>query len=297
MNNSKKKNWLALLRLVIFSCIFILIFCVMEEKLHENTFEHPTWTYATSPDNEPIDILFVGNSHTYTSIDSEVISLATDLNVRSLTCSSINGEVVAADLEAFLKYSVPQVVVLEMCPFTVDNFEEMRTKKVGLVFEHLDAIPDLGTRLLTVGQITDFENVPSGTFHLLRNSSMWSRWKNSSMNLYGYDAYGTNKKMCTGITWIPNYNPETINTEYNLYTPVEASMGMNERNQKALTKILDLSQKYNFEVWIYNAPLASFNSTYADALNYINSIKADYPTIKYIDNSNLYSSKIIFAYN
>ncbi len=293
-NNSKKDNWLALLRLVIFSMIFISIFYVLEVKLHENSFRHPTWTYAANPDNEPIDVLFVGNSHTYTSIDAEVISLATDLNVRSLTCSSINGEVVAADLEAFLNYSVPKVVVIEMCPFTVDNFEEMRTSKVGIVLEHFDAIPNITTRAEAISQITDFENIPAGTFQLLRNTSMWSRWAQTEPDLQGYDLYGTKQRFA--VYWDSTYNASTIKELTENYIPDTDDECMNERNRQALNKILELSEIYGFEVWVYNAPLSKFNKSYANSLNYVYSIQDKYSNLKYIDDSMLHLEDIGITY-
>lgn len=293
-NNIKKENWLTLLRMIIFTGIFVAIFSLLETKLHENTFRHPTWTYATSPDSEPIDVLFVGNSHTYTSIDSEVISLATDLNVRSLTCSSINGEVVAADLEAFLEYSVPKVVVIEMCPFTVDNFEEMRTSKVGIVFEHFDAIPNIITRAEAISQITVFENIPAGTFQLLRNTSMWTRWTQSEPDLQGYDLYGTKQRF--GVYWDSTYDASTIKELTENYVPDTDDECMNDRNRQALDTILQLSEIYGFEVWVYNAPLSKFNKSYTNSLNYVYSIRDEYANLKYIDDSMLHLEDIGITY-
>ena len=118
----------AVLRLALFAAVFTVSFLGFEKLFHSDAKIHPVWRYAASEGHAPIDILFVGNSHTYSSVDGKLLSEATGLNIRALTCASANGVNVAADLEAFLNYEVPKVVVLDLCPFGADqiNYEEMR---------------------------------------------------------------------------------------------------------------------------------------------------------------------------
>ena len=104
----------AVLRLALFAAVFAVTFLGLEKRFYSDAKIHPVWRYAANEGHAPIDILFVGNSHTYSSIDGKMLSEATGLNIRELTCASMNGVNVAADLEAFLNYEVPEVVVVEL---------------------------------------------------------------------------------------------------------------------------------------------------------------------------------------
>lgn len=280
---------LALVRLCVFVIVFCLLFVVIDNHFFADNAIHPTWSYVADPEHEPIDILFVGNSHTYTSIDAEMISKATGLNVRALTCSSMNGENVAANVEAFLNYEIPKVLVLEVCPFSVNNFETMRNDKLGIVFQHFDGIPDIMPRLKALSQVSSLENIPSGAFQLLRNTFMWSRWEDLS-NQTTYDAYGSAKKYDVLLVTPPN--PDTVRKSFSTFELDNPDHHMFEQNRIALLKILTLSQKKGFDVWIYNAPITRFQEDYAAPLSYIDSIKDEYPRIQYVDNAMLHLDTI-----
>lgn len=272
----------ALIRLCLFAIVFSAIFLGLETLFFSERNIHPTWAYAAQEDHEPIDILFVGNSHTYTTIDGELISRATGLNVRSLTCASINGEIVSADLEAFLHYEVPKVVILEMSPFSVDNFETMRKDSLGIVLEHFDGIPDPFVRWKAISKVAPFEDIPSGTFQLLRNTMMWDRWSFDTKSGNSYDAYGSNRKY--RVNYNVNFDPDALASYYSAPDDI-GDIRMFPRNRSAFHNILTLADQYGFDVWIYNAPIDSFKNTYAGALKYLDEIKDSYPRIKYIDNS------------
>ena len=59
---------------------------------------------------------------------------------------------------------------------------------------------------------------------------------------------------------------------------------MNARNRKALERIIQLSEKYGFDIWIYNAPLSEFREEYSNALSYVYSLQEENASIKYIDS-------------
>ena len=274
----------ALVRLVIFACVFFAMLVGLDRLFFSSYYVHPTWEYAANCEHELIDVLFIGNSHTHTSIDAGLLSQATGLNIRSLSCDSTNGENVAAGLEAFLNYEIPKVVVVEMCPFTAKNFALMRNEKIGIVYQHLDGIPDYSIRFKAVSQVADLENIPSGVFQLLRNTLMWSRWSftNSSRNYF--DQYGAKKLY--QVSYDASFDPEKIRSAFS--APIDAKkVGMAPRNQKAFKKIIDLAEQYGFNIWVYNAPLGSYSSVYAEALNYVASLQQEHPSIRYIDNSML----------
>ena len=285
MNTTQKHaKLLALGRLCLFAIIFCSLFLALESFFFSDDQVHPTWAYVSDPDHKPIDILFVGNSHTYTTIDAELLSKATGLNIRALTCASINGEIAEANIEAFLNYEIPKVLVLEMCPFTAKNFDAMRTNNLGIVLQHFDSIPNILTRFKALTKVTSLENIPSGVFQLLRNTMMWNRWENTTAADLGYDAYGSNRKY--QVHYDPLFSPEELAVSYSSPVPNE-NVGMHATNQTAFIHILDLATKNNIDVWVYNAPICHFDQSYASALSYVDTLRDQYPCIKHIDNSML----------
>ena len=279
----------ALIRLCAFSLVFFLMLFTLDSYLFSGSNIHPTWAYISDPEHEPVDILFVGNSHTYTTIDAEYISKATGLNVRALTCPSINGEISATIVEAALHYEVPEVIVLDICPFSVNNFEDMRTDYLGLVLQHLDGIPDYLLRLKAVSQIAPFESIPSGVFQLLRNTLMWDRWKTMPYSA-SYDAYGSSKTY--DVYFAREMEPSNIRESFLSFSSSYPDYRMFEQNQIALHKILALAEEKNIDIWIYNAPIAGFSITYGTTLAYIDSIRDSQPCIRYVDNAMLHLDTI-----
>ena len=280
----------SIVRLVLFAAVFVVSFLGLEKRFHSDAKIHPVWKYVASEDHAPIDILFVGNSHTYSSIDGKMLSEATGLNIRELTCASANGVNVAADLEAFLNYEVPGVVVLEMCPFGADqiNYDEMRKEKLGILFDHLDGIPDPDVRLRALLRVVSFEDVPAGLFQLFRSAMMWDRWSRDREAARTYDEYGAH--VLFDVESGTGFFPNTVAKAY--LTPSEGDTGLVPQNVEAFRSVIELAERYGFDIWIYNAPIFYYNQNYANLLRTAESMQNDHPCIRYIDNSMLYLNEI-----
>ena len=280
----------SVLRLVVFAAVFAASFLGLEKRFHSDAKIHPVWKYVASEDHAPIDILFVGNSHTYSSIDGKMLSEATGLNIRELTCASANGVNIAADLEAFLNYEVPEVVVVELCPFGADklNFEEMRNEKLGILFDHLDGIPDPDVQLKAVSRVAKFDDVPSGLFQLFRSALMWDRWSRNKEPSRTYDEYGAHRLF--EVESDPGFFPNSVAKAYS--TPSEGDTGLVPQNAEAFLSVIELAERCGFDLWIYNAPTYYYNQNYADLLRMAASLQKEHPCIRYIDNSMLHLTEI-----
>lgn len=283
MKSAASANVRALIRLVVFICVFFAAFMAVDRLFFSGSNIHPTWEYAAQPGHDPIDILFVGNSHTYTSIDAELLTQATGLNVRELTCASVNGEIVAADLAAFLEYEVPKVVVLEMCPFGATNFEEMRNDKIGLVYEHFDGIPNPLWRLRILAGVASPKDIPAGLSQLFRGNMMWSRWTFDHGSRSTYDRYGAKRQY--QVYYDYRFDSEAISAQYGKAMLEDPEGSMDPTNLEAFEEILELAEKHDFEIWIYNAPTATYDARYARPLSKIISMQGEYPRLRFIDNS------------
>lgn len=284
---NRRKIIYGFLRLTLFAAVFVVSFLGFEKLFYSDVKTNPVWKYAVREGHAPIDILFVGNSHTYASVDGKLLSDATGLNIRELTCASVNGVNVAADLEAFLHYEVPTVVVVELCPFAT-NATEMRKENLGILFAHFDGIPDRGIQLHALSRMVPWEDVPAGLFQLLRSALMWDRWSRDKEASRAFDEYGAHRLF--DVEFSTSFFPNTVAKAYS--TPSEGGTGLLPQNTEAFLSVIDLAERCGFELWIYNAPTYFYNQNYVDMLRMADSLREEHPCIRYIDNSMLYLNEI-----
>ena len=275
------------LRLALFAAVFAVSFLGLEKRFYSDAKTHPVWKYAASEGHAPIDILFAGNSHTYASVDGRLLSEATGLNIRELTCASVNGVNVAADLEAFLHYEVPKVVVVELCPFGTRS-NELKKENLGIVFTHFDGIPDRGLQLQAISRMVPLEDVPAGLFQLLRSALMWDRWSRDPKVSRTYDEYGAHRLF--DVESSTSFYPDTVTKAY--FTPSKGGVSLVDQNAEAFLSVIDLAERYGFEIWIFNAPTYFYNRNYAELLRMAVSLQKEHPCIRYIDNSMLHLDEI-----
>jgi len=293
-NNTLKNDTVRhLIRSTAFIMVFITIFLSLEALFFDESEKAAAWEYVVSDEAEPIDILLTGNSHTFRSFDDQLISQALDINARVLACPSANGGIITADLTEFLTYTVPDIVVVELCPYMVNNYEDMRTNKQGIVYTHFESIPNLFKRFRALNATLDFEDVPGGMFQILRpTTTMKKRWKlmqekfsrpeeevsgtDVSPNYYGYMGMA-------GVLDSPDLDFAALEQKYAEYQPEYIEGLFCDENRKALEDMLKLADRYDFEIWLCVSPVAYFEKRYMDQLPEIEKLVAGNERVKYID--------------
>lgn len=271
--------WRMVCHLLCFALILVVLVVALDKALFNENNVFPVWRNIRSEHTEPVDVLFVGNSHSYVSINNHVIGQALGKNVQHLCCSSANGGIVAAMLEAYLHYQVPELVVLECNPFMVNNYEIMRNELRGIVYQSFDGIPGYWQRAKALGAVMDAEHVPAGMFHLLRPTDMWSRWKRSSIE--PMDAYWPRHYFAVQ----QDYNADALEAYYRIPEdqPVEGSLF--DANQQAINRILQLAEEKNFEVWLVMAPVAHYADGYQQDMRRLYALGKKCDRVTLFDNS------------
>lgn len=277
-----------LVRTFCFAIVFAVLFLKCESHFYDRGLIHSTWKYVASTNNAPIDILFVGNSHMFRTIDPELISRSMNLNARMLGEASLLSEVFYADLKAFLMYNKPRVIVLELCPFVTEGNKNVRSSRIGLVYKHLDGVPDLWTKFCAFAQCLDVENVLPGTFQLLRGTEMWKRWGRHSVRAT-QNEYGSPRPTYTSIEQT-GFDIEEIER---MWLATKATgCGMNPLGKRVLEKVLNLADAAGVDVWVLNAPTLCASKDYAGAVNEVEMMRKDYSSLKYMDDAMPEMSKL-----
>ena len=100
-----------------FLIVFCFTFMIIEMLLFNRNDVNSVW--GKIEDTE-IDILLMGKSHIYTSLNAEVLSEATGLEIDCLASGSQYMEQTLENLKVVLKYQVPKYIVLETNCFCSD---------------------------------------------------------------------------------------------------------------------------------------------------------------------------------
>lgn len=264
-------------RLLCFALILCALVVALDKALFDQSTVAPCWRDIRRA--EKVDVLFTGNSHTYASIDTDVLAQAFDKNVQLLRCSSANGGIVAAMLEAYLHYQVPDIVVLECNPFMVDNYATMRGDLRGVVYQSFDGIPGYWQKAKALAKVMDWEHVPAGVFQLFRPTAMWTRWqRGEKAPAPGYEPYHH-------FTFQRDYAPADMDAYYLIPEDEPAQGSLHPKNQKALERIIALAEEKDFSIWLIAAPVAHYAEGYQQDLRRLYAISRQCGRITLFDNS------------
>lgn len=275
----KRIIWHMLCRLLCFALLLAALVVALDKALFDENSVLPVWRNIRSGHIEPVDILLVGNSHSYVSINNHVIGQALGKNAQHLRCSSANGGIVAAMLEAYLHYQVPELVILECNPFMVNNYEIMRNELRGIVYQSFDGIPDYWQRAKALSAVMDAEHVPAGVFHLLRPTDMWSRWqKGNSEPVDGYEPRHY-------FSVQQNYDADALEAYYWIPEEQPVQSSLFDANQQAINRILQLAKEKDFEVWLVVAPVAHYADGYQQDMRRLYALGENCDRVTLFDNS------------
>ncbi|MBR3874555.1 MAG: hypothetical protein IKJ26_10375 [Clostridia bacterium] len=267
-----------LLRLICFVLILTALVFVLDIALFDSSTVTPVWQAVRDGSTDPVDVLFVGNSHTYASLNDSVMRQALDKNVQILRCSSANGGIAAAMLEAYLHYNVPKLIVLECNPFMVDNYATMRGDLRGIVYQSFDGIPGYWQKAKALSAVMDAENVPAGMFQLFRPTGMWNRWQQTAPAAPGYEPYHS-------FTFQYDFHAADLEDYYRIPDDSSSQSDLLPANQQALNRIIALSEEQDFELWLIVAPIAHYAEEYRQAMQQLYAISQNCDRITLFDNS------------
>ena len=119
------------IRLFCFGILFTLIFSLLNLSMRA---ECPRWDNFYNLPKNSIDVLFIGNSHNFSSFQPQIIDNILPINSYVVGISAENIIVTYYELQEVLMYQHPKVVVLETFVLDLDD-----TRDNGFIYDFLDA--------------------------------------------------------------------------------------------------------------------------------------------------------------
>jgi len=274
-----------IIRVVVFWIFFCSIFMTLEKALFNRNEVNSVWGKI---ENTEIDILLMGNSHLYTSINAKVLSDATGLEIDCLGSGSQYMEQTLENLKVVLKYQRPQYIILETFCVYDDTKDKMQSESIGLMLRNSDGVEKYWYKFQSVLNTYKMKDVCTAMFQLVRPTEMWSRFekfpkrKDYIKDLNGYR--GAKSKA------LVHQDMEEIQSKYNAIYQKGEKSSLTDYNEKALREFLELTNEKDIEVWMYKGPTT--RTVYAKQALAMEEICREYDNVMYIDDMHMVLTEI-----
>lgn len=273
------------IRAISFCIIFCALFMLCEKIFFSRNEICSTWEKVQNVDN--VDVLVMGSSRAFTSIDADAMSQALGLDVEILGSSSQYMVQTLNNLKVVLDYQNPRLIVLEAYSIFSDG-EELRQEKKGMIFQNSDGIENYFRKFQSLSNILDWKDIPSGMFQLLRSTNTWSRFsdfKDREEYISDANGYRARAKYARLVT-----DMENVQEAYNIKYAESEVEKLPPDNVYALKEFLTLTEKKGIDVWIYKSPTTV--SQEASFMRAVEQICSDYGNVSYIDDLNKVAADI-----
>lgn len=269
-----------ILRATTFVVVFCILFMVCERELFNKNEVSSVWSKL---DDTEIDVLIMGNSHVFTSLDAKVLSDATGLDIELLGSPAQYSEQTLENLKVVLQYQQPKYIILEMNCFYGDTRDQMKNDFRGLMIQNTDGIEDYRYKLESVYRTYGTEDIFTNTFQIFRSVDMWKRWENFEERdncIENANGYQAKEGLATVLMDLG-----ALKDEYSQHHEAGTAIPLEDYNESALREMLQLAEENDIEVWMYKGPTTK--AEYAECGLAIEEICKDYPNVAYIDDMHL----------
>lgn len=292
-----KSRWKMLIRVVTFLCIFIAIFFALEEACFDDTSVSPVWDIVQNSQGESLDILFMGNSHMYCSVNPWVINEALDIETAILGSSSQYMEITLENLEVVLKYQKPKAIVLGAFAVLNDDKQTVKEEKQGFLYDNYDGIHNCFYKAKAIAETMMLEDVPSGQFQLLRPTERWARWNTilarpRAKTLFGNGKAALGHRRQSKVVAGDVSSPKEVQNYYEAEYLTDANEELLVYQKDAFITFLDITQRNNIPVWIIKSPTLRKNHKAIARMKKIEEITASYENVKAITDFHLQMDKM-----
>ena len=248
---------------IIFIICFMFIFTILDRKTFEKPGTTEVWDYIQDTDREPIDILFMGNSHAYCSVNPVIINQCMDLNTMILGAGSQPMDQVYENMKVLLHYTRPKVIVLESYALAATTELVYGRRKEGLLYSNFDGIHNPVYKLgAIVHSIKWHDKWPEAYSQVFRPNYTWTRFR--SKNTDTGNSEEENKYI---LGFRPQHNivknvkegPDVV--EKKLIELHELGEPLRKPAAKdALREFLDLTAKEKIPVYIFMSPILDYDN-------------------------------------
>lgn len=266
-----------IIRVVGFLVLFCSIFMILEKTFFNRNEVNSVWGKL---ENTEIDILLMGNSHLYTSLDAKVLSDATGLEIDCLGSGSQYMEQTLENLKVVLKYQKPKFIILETNCFYGDSRDKMWGESFGLMLQNTDGVNNFWYKVQSVLKTYKMQDIGTALFQLVRPTETWSRFEDfSKRKEYIEDMNGYRGAKSKALVY---QKMDEVQSEYLERYQRGEKLSLTDYNEQALREFLELTNKNDIEVWMYKGPTT--RASYAKHALIAEDICREYDNVIYIDD-------------
>lgn len=263
-----------LVRVISFLALFCVLFYALEIGCYDTSSVSGIWAEVANEEAGPYDILFMGNSHLYCSLNPLVLNESLGIHTAILGSSAQFMEMTLENLKVVLKYQIPKVIILETFTAAIGDQTTSLTKKVGHIYNNFDGIKNIWMKAKAVTHVLHLEDIPGGIFQLLRPTQRWKRWEillngsqESRRNIYGYEL---RSKVAEQL----EYSVRQVDAFWKNESMRAAALPDNQ--EEMLRKFFELTGEYGIPVYLVTMPVMDEYEDLASRLKTIESIAAEY---------------------
>ncbi|MDR0485136.1 MAG: hypothetical protein LBH29_00235 [Elusimicrobiota bacterium] len=246
-DGKNKKNFL---RAIVCSALFILILLSCEKILFVDGSCWGVWKNVS--ENKNVEILFLGTSQSYTSVDNAVLSEMFNKNISVLGVPGTRMPLIYEALKIVLKYQKPKIVIIDALSL-FSNFNEIDNKALGHTLEMYDGIPNYFYKGSAFAALVSPAHIPLGLFQLFRQNYMWRRWNEIGKTKKKYDRFNGHRSVYGNHLWRKLYK-----TDKSLEEMIKSAPDRNEdyfeTNFKVFVEAAELCKQNGIEVWVFKIP-------------------------------------------
>lgn len=258
-----------------FTLIFTLLFCGAERLFYDDTAYSTTWNRIKIQQDVP-DILILGNSHAYCSFVPDLINGALGVDSAVLAVTGQDALGVTDSFETVLQTGAPKLAIVELNAIYFEPGAMAQDNKAAAL-SNINGMPGLVRRVQVTEREFGLENIPQGSFQLLRSDLMWSRWEKllepPIVNRYEWpdvNGYARLDYFATG-----EYRSADIPVT-KAAPDADADGILAPESEAELRRLLTLAQDNGVEVWLVKSPIASREVVHPNGVDAAGRIAAEF---------------------
>lgn len=284
-----------------FVLIFLGLFLTLDQIFYDKSDTSQVWEIIQDSKTKDIDILFMGNSQTYTAINPVVINEALNINTMVLGSPSQPIELTYSNLKVLLHYKKPKVIVLEAYTLNKDVETICNERKEGNLYRNIDAVRNPVYRAQMVVETLDYSHWLEGFSQLFRPMLVWKRLKNLINPAKSYD----NVEFGNVLGFVPKHQmasnvisqDDIVRLERKNITDMNSvtdTRVISEKYKKPFTylhKFLSLTDSENIPVYIIKNP--AVNDSFAELMKEVEKVSSQHKSVKGCYNYNTKMTQMV----
>ena len=270
----------------------MVLFLTLDRVFYDKRNTFPVWDMIQDSEGKELDILFMGNSHAFTSVNPILINEALKIKTVVLGSSAQPMELTYANLKVLLQYKKPKAIVLEANTLVTTVDELCKQGREGNLYTNIDAIRNPFYRACMVAEVLDYRHWLEGFSQLFRPMLAWKRLANihSQSGEYG------NLNYANLLGFLPKEGAY-VKTSVNLAEREQKNIAETKKEKGIATgestnttsisylhKFLQLTDRENIPVYIIKAPVA--RAGYVEFMKEVERISLQHKSVKGVYNYN-----------